>query len=35
MASDGRLISERFRRSTAYHSDWVLGSVSGGANSLG
>jgi SAM-dependent methyltransferase len=34
MAGDGRLMSERFRRSNTYHPDWVLGSVSGGANSL-
>ena len=34
MAPDGRLISERFRRSTNYHPDWVLEGVSGGANSL-
>lgn len=28
------LRSERFPRSSAYHPDWVLGSASGGANSL-
>ncbi|RTL63076.1 MAG: class I SAM-dependent methyltransferase [Pseudonocardiaceae bacterium] len=34
MATDGHLIDERFPRSSAYHPDWVLASVSGGANSL-
>jgi cyclopropane fatty-acyl-phospholipid synthase-like methyltransferase len=29
-----RLISPQFPRSNAYHPDWVLASVSGGANSL-
>lgn len=34
MASDDRLSSDRFPRSSAYHPDWVLGAVSGGANAL-
>lgn len=34
MMSDTRLTSERFRRSSTYHPDWMLASVSGGANSL-
>ncbi len=34
MASDNRLSSERFRRSSIYHPEWVLAAVSGGANSL-
>jgi SAM-dependent methyltransferase len=29
-----RLVSSRFPRASAYHPDWVLASVSGGANSL-
>jgi cyclopropane fatty-acyl-phospholipid synthase-like methyltransferase len=31
---DTRLIAERFPRASAYHPDWVLAGVSGGANPL-
>jgi SAM-dependent methyltransferase len=31
---DNRIVSERFPRSSAYHPEWILASVSGGANSL-
>src|SRR5947208_15336984 len=34
MTSDKRLVSEGFPRSSQYHPEWVLASVSGGANSL-
>ena len=34
MASDERLASGRFPRSTKYHPEWVLAGVSGGANPL-
>ena len=34
MTSDNQLISERFPRSAKYHPEWIVGSVSGGANSL-
>ena len=34
MSSDELLINERFPRSNKYHPDWVIASVSGGANSL-
>ena len=34
MTSDKRLVSERFPRSSKYHPEWVIASVSGGANSL-
>ena len=34
MTSDARLLSDRFPRSSRYHPDWVISSVSGGANSL-
>jgi SAM-dependent methyltransferase len=34
MASDERLASERFPRSSKYHPEWVLAGVSGGANPL-
>ena len=34
MAVDERLISDRFPRASGYHPDWVLASVSGGANAL-
>jgi cyclopropane fatty-acyl-phospholipid synthase-like methyltransferase len=34
MPSDKRLVSERFPRSSQYHPEWVMASVSGGANSL-
>ncbi|MGI9076938.1 MAG: SAM-dependent methyltransferase [Gemmatimonadaceae bacterium] len=31
---DKRFVSERFPRSSAYHPEWIIASVSGGANSL-
>jgi SAM-dependent methyltransferase len=34
VTSDGRLVCERFPRSSRYHPEWVLGSASGGANAL-
>src|SRR4051812_49836618 len=34
MASEERLATGRFPRSTKYHPDWVLAGVSGGANPL-
>ena len=34
VTSDDRLISSRFLRSSRYNPDWILASVSGGANSL-
>jgi len=34
MLSDNQLVSERFPRSSKYHREWVMASVSGGANSL-
>jgi cyclopropane fatty-acyl-phospholipid synthase-like methyltransferase len=34
MASDNRLTSDQFPRSSKYHPDWVLANASGGANSL-
>jgi cyclopropane fatty-acyl-phospholipid synthase-like methyltransferase len=34
VASDQRLVSARFPRATRYHPDWVIASVSGGANPL-
>jgi ubiquinone/menaquinone biosynthesis C-methylase UbiE len=34
MASDQRLLSERFPRSSQYNPEWVLANASGGANSL-
>jgi SAM-dependent methyltransferase len=34
VTSDQRLVSERFPRSSQYHPEWVISSVSGGANSL-
>jgi SAM-dependent methyltransferase len=34
MTSDKRLVSERFPRSSKYHPEWVMASVSGGANAL-
>ena len=34
MASDQLLISSRFPRSSAYHPEWILAGVSGGANPL-
>lgn len=34
MASDERLVSERFPRSSRYHPEWVLAGASGGANPI-
>ena len=34
MTSDKRLVSERFPRSSTYHPEWIIASVSGGANAL-
>jgi SAM-dependent methyltransferase len=34
MTSDERFVSEQFPRSSRYHPEWVIASVSGGANSL-
>src|SRR5262245_21234896 len=34
MTSDKWLVSDRFPRSSKYHPEWVLGSVSGGAIAL-
>ena len=34
MTADQRLVSDRFPRAAAYHPDWVLAGVSGGANPL-
>jgi ubiquinone/menaquinone biosynthesis C-methylase UbiE len=34
MASDKQIVSERFPRASKYHPEWVMASVSGGANSL-
>src|SRR5688572_217724 len=34
MPSDSRLTAERFPRASRYHPDWVMASVSGGANPL-
>jgi SAM-dependent methyltransferase len=34
VTSDNRLGSDRFPRSSRYHPEWVMASVSGGANSL-
>src|SRR5437588_6810779 len=34
LTADGRLVSERFPRSSKYHPEWVIASASGGANSL-
>jgi ubiquinone/menaquinone biosynthesis C-methylase UbiE len=34
MTADKRLVSDRFPRASAYNPDWVLASVSGGANPL-
>lgn len=31
---DGRLVSERFPRSSKYHPEWIIASASGGANAL-
>jgi cyclopropane fatty-acyl-phospholipid synthase-like methyltransferase len=34
VASDIRLVSDRFPRASRYHPDWVIANASGGANSL-
>jgi ubiquinone/menaquinone biosynthesis C-methylase UbiE len=34
MTSDSRLVSDRFPRASRYHPDWLIASISGGANSL-
>ena len=34
MTSDKRLVSERFPRSSQYHPEWVIASLSSGANAL-
>jgi SAM-dependent methyltransferase len=34
MTADPRFLSERFPRSSAYHPDWIVAGVSGGANAL-
>src|SRR6187431_2078569 len=34
MAADQRLVSNQFPRASAYNPEWVLASVSGGANPL-
>jgi SAM-dependent methyltransferase len=34
MTADNRLICERFPRASAYHPEWILAGVSGGANPL-
>jgi SAM-dependent methyltransferase len=34
MAMDERFVSSKFPRSSGYHPEWILASVSGGANSL-
>lgn len=34
MSSDNRIVSEQFPRSSKYNPDWVLASMSGGANAL-
>ncbi|MGO9467990.1 MAG: SAM-dependent methyltransferase [Isosphaeraceae bacterium] len=34
MTSDQRFVSERFPRASKYHPEWVVASVSGGANAL-
>ena len=34
MTSDNQFVSERFPRSSRYNPEWILASVSGGANSL-
>src|SRR6478752_2541284 len=31
---DQRFVSQRFPRAAAYHPEWIMASVSGGANSL-
>lgn len=34
MTTDTRLLSEHFPRASRYHPDWLIASISGGANSL-
>src|SRR5437016_13725291 len=34
MASDDRLVTERFPRASQYHPEWVIANASGGANWL-
>jgi hypothetical protein len=34
MSTEDRLVSDRFPRASKYHPDWIMASVSGGANSL-
>ena len=34
MASDNRLLTDRFPRASRYHPDWVLANASGGSNAL-
>ncbi len=34
MTADGRLVAERFPRSSKYHAEWVIAGASGGANAL-
>ena len=34
MVADTRLVSDRFPRANAYHTDWLIAGVSGGANPL-
>jgi hypothetical protein len=34
MKSDMRLVDERFPRSAKYHPEWIVASMSGGANAL-
>jgi len=34
VTSDNRFVSERFPRALRYHPEWIMASVSGGANSL-
>ena len=34
MNMDQRFVSQRFPRSSEYHPEWIMASVSGGANSL-
>ena len=34
MPQDSRLVCERFPRSSQYHPEWIMASVSGGANAL-
>ena len=34
MNMDQRFVSQRFPRASGYHPEWIMASVSGGANSL-